>query len=411
MISKPHRAMAQKAATMLAVMAIFGCQMPAPTTAPAAAPLPGDEALPADAMTVDVGALNDATYELLAAKKGGGSSSRHWDGKTSTSSSCTDQPFAVYSMNKSIDVSMTGTRNCVDGDVWANCGLKMAGNRECVTGTAHYGTNVTIQGKTNICATRHQDRASGFWPFPSGEPTGPKTYYFSSDVDFSKTASVWQSPNVLKPGIYKCDGKITLPNRGCSGTVTLVARTIALPGQGHNLKPYAQGILCYAKAPGANACHVSGNNGTYEGSFVCPNGEFQLTGQGNTINGCVMTDTAKLAGGNNRICNKGTTTCQPSPRPTATPVPATPTPIPTPAPTATPAPTPAPTATPTPTPVPTAVPTPTPAPVSTPTPTPMPVPTPTPTPTPVPAPVETPTPAPVPTPTPTPIPNQGCVRC
>lgn len=346
-----HRSRLINGAALVALIAVAGCQPPAQTAAPTGATAP---AAPA--------------YELLAARQGKKPAE---PAPAASPDPCAQPTYAVIANNPNAIFHMSGTRNTIEGSVWTNDGIKMAGNREVITGDAHFRDDVTISGNSNyIAGQKARESANGPWAFATVEQlmaTGP-VFRFAGDIDL-KNAPVWEAPGVLKSGVYYSNGKINLSTNGVRGRVTLIAQSVQLPGKSHNLEAYAEGVLAYALAYGANALHVSGNNGLYAGSFIAPNGEFQLTGNQNTVMGQVKCDSFKLSGGNNRIAISGVSGC-PSPAPTPTPTPAT---LPTPEPTSvvvSPEPSPVGTNTPAPvgTPSPIVEPTSTPSPIVTPTP-------------------------------------------
>lgn len=334
------RARLINSAALVAIVGVFGCQPAIPT-----------------ATSSSASASGGPSYDLLAARAAANPKA---GAATPTPDPCAPPPYVVFANNQFALFSMTGTRNTIDGNVWTNDGIKMAGNREVITGDAHFRDAATISGTSNYIAGKQlKESGPGPWAPPTLQSLLAQSpiYNFSGDIDL-KNARVWLSPGVLRPGIYRSTGKIVISTNGVKGNVTLIGTAVALPGKQHNLTAYASGVLAYATAYGANTLHVAGNNGIYTGAFVTPNGEFQMTGQANTIKGTVWCDSFKQAGGNNRISNAGTTTCA-SPTPAPTPIR---TPTPTPVPTATPTPTPAPTATPTAVPTTQATPTATPVP-------------------------------------------------
>jgi sugar lactone lactonase YvrE len=345
-------------------------------------------------------------------------------------------PQAIFCNSTTKDLEIGGSRNEVKGDTHSNCGHRVGGSSNTVTGRAESCRDFHDGGSKN----RYGSRPKGCVQDP---PIGndcsqhKADFTFHGDTRLEDHKECWIRPGVLKTGVYKCSGKLTLSTNKCEGKVTFVAEKIRITGSNCRLVPCKDGILCHAESREDEAVHVAGNENLLCGLLDCPNGQYRLSGYANSHYGCVISDSCKIDGSQNHVifqdwgyCNGpkprpthppcATPTPKPTAKPTATPTPkptakptATPTPKPTAKPTATP--TPHATATPTPRPTggpsthptasPTATPTPTPVPMATPTPTP--VPTPEPTATPVATPEPTPTPDPGGTPDPTPTPGGG----
>ncbi|MDB5097470.1 MAG: hypothetical protein JWM80_1891 [Cyanobacteria bacterium RYN_339] len=284
-----------------------------------------------------------------------------------SNTSCFGQPYAVYANNASERFQITGSTNKIQGDVHTNDTLKMAGNQNQITGTAEAAHGFDVSGNGSTMGARQATPVETF-PVTYNAAAYTPTFTFQGDVDLRSVAAVWARPGVLKTGVYKATGKLSLSGNGATGQVTFIADSIQISGKDNQLIAAKDGLLFLATGTGNNTVHVSGNSNTLGGMIDAPRGEFQLTGSENAIQGMVMTDVAKIAGSRNSIVFQDFGFCRTAP--TAAPQPscspsASPTVPPSTSPSVDPAPTPAvasPSQPPAPTPVPsTAPPTPPPA--------------------------------------------------
>lgn len=356
--------------------------------------------------TLGLEATDTTPYDVLGAKGGkdnracgGGRDDDRRDGRDRgdrDDDTCLEAPYAVFARSNREHAQMSGSRLRVEGDVHCNQTLKMTGNDVTVTGTGETRDGCFIQGKGNGPARQARSAEKPYPLTVNPDALGQPTFSYNGDVNLNDRREVWAAPGKLKPGIYRASGRLVLSTNGCSGKVTLIAREIQLPGKDHTLEAYAGGVL--ACATGA-ALHVTGNGGTYKGLFCAADGQFQMTGHDNCIEGMVMADRVQMDGSVNTIRFKDWGYC----RPTASPSPST-------RPTVAPSPVASASTAPTPTPVATVAPTEPPAPATpspTPTPTPVVLPTPVASSSPATPPSATPSPTPTKTPTPSKTPPGG----
>ncbi|MDB5097471.1 MAG: hypothetical protein JWM80_1892, partial [Cyanobacteria bacterium RYN_339] len=331
---KLHQSMLLRATMLATVVATVGCQR-APFATPTFGLTGAQEFVAPDAAEAEA-AVGRQTYGLLTSF----SSTSGWG-----------KPHAVFCNSTSKDCEISGSRNEIKGDTHSNCGHKVSGSSNRVSGTSEACGDFKDGGSKNTYGGRRKGCVEDA-PVSNDCSKYKPDFTFHGDTDLRDHKECWIRPGVLKTGLYKCDGKLTVSTNKCEGKVTLVADKVHISGSNCRLVPCKDGVLAHASSKDREAIHVSGNENLLCGLLDSLDGEYRLSGYANSHYGAVMTDSCKIDGSQNHIVFQDWGFCNgKNPRPTHAPC-ATPTP--TPKPTATP--TPKPTATPTP--KPTATPTP-----------------------------------------------------
>jgi subtilisin family serine protease len=105
-------------------------------------------------------------------------------------------------------------------------------------------------------------------------------------------------PRVLD-GLYYVRGTAKLSANALRGSFTIVAEgMIDVSGSGHDLRPYADGLLLFSgkQEVGASLIKVSGSNSALHGAITAPGGTVELSGSANSFRGVVLGNAIRLNG-------------------------------------------------------------------------------------------------------------------
>ena len=121
------------------------------------------------------------------------------------------------------------------------------------------------------------------------------------DVDLTNEPSVWLAPNMLAPGTYCSEGKLSLSGSDVSGEVTLVSRgSLSLSGSDFDLSADPDdpnGVLLFSYDDSSSALDLVGSGGSWTGIIHAPRGTAKMQGSDNlTVTGSIVSWKVQVSG-------------------------------------------------------------------------------------------------------------------
>jgi prepilin-type N-terminal cleavage/methylation domain-containing protein len=201
-------------------------------------------------------------------------------------------PNVVLAGNSNGAITISGRANFFAGPLHSDGDIIVTGQDDAVQGDvmcSHLTGNLKVIAPGEII----QSPNNTIWGMPHIDPVNPSEYTFdwTGNVNLENKLEVWDTsnPTQLLPGIYHCNGTLTVGRQFASGTVTFIADKILLNSGYCNLQPYRNDLLCWANASGQDVIVIDyakesyqfwRTPGIFQGVLYAPNGEIELRGSG-----------------------------------------------------------------------------------------------------------------------------------
>lgn len=203
-------------------------------------------------------------------------------------------------------IHWSGSKNVVNGNVHSNDDIKVSGSSNMIIGTTEYVSTFTDSGSNNTFIPPPikvspqpfpiqydiSDYAPGGSEAIAAEAEG--TYHYITR-SFHVSGS-----DVVLDGLYYVEGKVRLSGSNISGVFTIVAeKEIDVSGSKLNCTAYSTNLLFLSgkeKGKDKGEIKIAGGKGNFCGIIYSKEGEIEISGSTNTINGGIFADTVKLSG-------------------------------------------------------------------------------------------------------------------
>lgn len=237
---------------------------------------------------------------------------------SSTPTGFPGQPFTILGGDPSCEdesVLTSGNSNDIYGPVHSNNDWKLSGNSNNFYGEVTYAGSNTQTESGNYIESGPTDNNTAYdWPLAAFNMDDYKPGgLYSSDPNYHSASEFsWSDSTTIPDGIYYATDKIALSGNNISGNVTLILNNgdgeVAFSGNHHNLTPYINDLLVFAKGKecSAHSVQFSGNGHNWAGIVYSPYGQLQMSGNANiTVNGCLWGAQVKLSGNGMTVKNCG----------------------------------------------------------------------------------------------------------